>query len=128
MNDAHQTVAPPWPIRAAAIASLIAATLTGCASIASTATSRMSQHLAAAVLDQNDPETVRQGAPAYLILADSLIADDPENSALAQGGARLYAAYAAAFVSDPARAQRLTRRAVDYADRALCAELPPRIP
>jgi hypothetical protein len=110
-------------MRGAAIVVLVAAA--GCASIASTATSRMSQQLAAAVLDQNDPETVRQGAPAYLLLADSLIADDPENGALLQAGARLYAAYAAAFVSDPARAQRLTRRAVDYADRALCVELPP---
>ncbi len=125
MSEAHQTVAPPWSLRAAAIAGLIAAAMTGCASIASTATSRMSQQLASAVLNQNDPETVREGAPAYLLLADSLIADDPENSALLQGGARLYAAYAAAFVSDPARAQRLTRRAVDYADRALCVELPP---
>jgi len=111
-------------MRAAAIASLLAAAA-GCASITSTATSRMSQHLATALLDQNDPETVRQGAPAYLLLADSLIADDPENSALLQGGARLYVAYASAFVSDPQRAQRLTRRAVDYADRALCVELPP---
>jgi hypothetical protein len=110
--------------RVAAVLALVAAAA-GCASIASTATTRMSQHLAGALLDQNDPETVRQGAPAYLLLADSLIADDPENSALLQGGARLYAAYASAFVSDPARAQRLTRRAVDYADRALCAELPP---
>jgi len=85
----------------------------------------MSQHLTSALLDQNDPETVREGAPAYLLLADSLIADDPQNSALLQGGSRLYAAYASAFVSDPARQQRLTRRAVDYADRALCVELPP---
>jgi len=112
------------PTRAAAILGLAAAAA-GCASIASNATSRMSQHLAGALLDQNDPETVRQGAPAYLLLADSLIADDPGNSALLQGGAKLYVAYASAFVSDPARAQRLTRRAVDYADRALCIELPP---
>jgi hypothetical protein len=123
MNVGRQQRAPRWPWGAAAIASLIACTA-GCASIASTATTRMSQHLASALLDQNDPETVRQGAPAYLLLADSLIADDPENGALLQGGARLYAAYASAFVSDPARAQRLTRRAVDYADRALCLALP----
>jgi len=97
----------------------------GCASMVSSATSRMAQNLSAAVLDQDDPETVRQGAPAYLLLVDSLIADDPRSSTLLQGGARLYVAYAAAFVTDPARAQRLTRRAVDYADRALCLERPP---
>lgn len=91
----------------------------------STATARMSQSLAAAVLNQDDPETVRQGAPAYLLLVDSLIADDPQSSTLLQGGARLYVAYAAAFVIDPDRARRLTRRAVEYADRALCVEYPP---
>ncbi len=97
----------------------------GCASMMSTATARMSQNLAAAVLNQDDPETVRQGAPAFLLLVDSLIADDPQASTLLQGGARLYVAYAAAFVTDPDRARRLTRRAVEYADRALCVEYPP---
>jgi TRAP transporter T-component len=110
--------------RAAAIVSMVAAA-SGCASVMSSATTRMSQNLAAAVLNQNDPETVRQGAPAYLLLVDSLIADDPRNSALLQGGARLYVAYATAFVTDPERARRLTRRAVEYADRALCVEYPP---
>ena len=110
-------------LRAAAIAALVAAA-PGCASVVSTATSRMAQNLSTAVLNQNDPETVRQGAPAYLLLVDSLIADDPQSSTLLQGGARLYVAYASAFVTDPARARRLTRRAVEYADRALCVELP----
>lgn len=110
--------------RAAVIVSLAAAA-SGCASVMSSATTRMSQNLAAAVLNQNDPETVRQGAPAYLLLVDSLIADDPRNSAILQGGARLYVAYATAFVTDPERARRLTLRAVEYADRALCVEYPP---
>ena len=105
-------------------AAIVLLACAGCASMVSSATSRMAQNLSAAVLDQDDPETVRQGAPAYLLLVDSLIADDPRSSTLLQGGARLYVAYAAAFVVDPARAQRLTRRAVDYADRALCVELP----
>lgn len=109
----------------AAVFVILAAAGSGCANMMSAATARMSQNLAAAVLNQDDPETVRQGAPAYLLLVDSLIADDPESSALLQGGARLYVAYAAAFVTDPDRARRLTRRAVEYADRALCVEYPP---
>jgi hypothetical protein len=110
-------------LRAVAIAALVAAG-SGCASMVSSATSRMAQNLSAAVLNQDDPETVRQGAPAYLLLVDSLVADDPQSSALLQGGARLYVAYATAFVTDPVRARRLTRRAVEYADRALCVDLP----
>ena len=64
-------------------------------------TTRLADNLSAAVLNQNDPETVRQGAPAYLLLVDSLIEGDPENSAMLQTGARLYVAYATAFVEDP---------------------------
>jgi hypothetical protein len=112
------------PARVVVIMSMVAAG-TGCADMMSSATARMSQNLGSAVLNQNDPETVRQGAPAFLLLVDSLIADDPRNSALLQGGARLYAAYATAFVTDPERARRLTRRAVEYADRALCVDYPP---
>jgi TRAP transporter T-component len=111
------------PVRAVAIV-FLAAAVQACSSMVASATSRMAQNLSTAVLNQDDPETVRQGAPAYLLLVDSLIADDRESSPLLQGGARLYVAYAAAFVTDPERARRLTRRAVEYADRALCVELP----
>ena len=116
---------PGRAFRQAASIAFLVAVGSGCASMVSTATARMAQNLSAAVLDQDDLETVRQGAPAYLLLVDSLIADDPQASSLLQAGARLYVAYAAAFVTDPDRARRLTRRAVEYANRALCVELPP---
>jgi hypothetical protein len=110
----------------ARIAALLAlVVLTGCASLMASTTTRLANNLSAAVLNQNDPETVRQGAPAYLLLVDSLIEGDPENTAMLQTGARLYAAYATAFVEDPARARRLTQRAVEYADRALCLDFAP---
>ena len=118
--------APPFPRAFLVVAAALAAAVSaGCASFVSSATTRMSHNLSAAVLNQNDPETVRQGAPAYLLLVDSLIEGDPENSAMLQTGARLYVAYATAFVEDPQRARRLTRRAVDYADRALCRDFAP---
>lgn len=104
---------------------LALAMLSACASLMAPTTTRLANNLSAAVLNQNDPETVRQGAPAYLLLVDSLIEGDPENSAMLQTGARLYVAYAVAFVEDPQRARRLTRRAVDYADRALCRDFAP---
>ena len=50
----------------------------GCSSIMSSATTGLAESLTNAVLDQNDPETVRQGAPAYLLLIDGLIADNPK--------------------------------------------------
>lgn len=95
--------------------------MSGCASMASSATSKLANNLSAAILDQNDPETVAAGMPSYLLLADGLIEGDPENEAMLISGSKLYASYAAVFVKDPARARRLSLRARDYGDRALCA-------
>jgi hypothetical protein len=95
--------------------------LTGCASLASSATSKLANNLSSAILNQDDPETVQAGMPSYLLLSDSLIEGDPQNENLLLAGSRLYGAYAAAFVKEPERAKRLARKARDYSDRALCA-------
>jgi hypothetical protein len=96
------------------------AVLTGCSSMMSSATARLSEGLTSAVLDQNDPETVRQGAPAYLLMIDGLIASDPDNVDLLTTGAGLYSSYAASFVDDHDRASRLAERGRDYGWRGLC--------
>ena len=99
---------------------LIVVSLSGCAGIVTSATEGMASGLSDAILDQNDPETVEAGTPAYLLLIDGLIHDSPKNEALLLSGANLYSAYAGVFVKDTERAQRLTTRARDYAQRALC--------
>ncbi|MDH4134029.1 MAG: TRAP transporter TatT component family protein [Gammaproteobacteria bacterium] len=95
--------------------SLIAIALAACSGV-----STIAERLSSALLEQNDPETVEAGAPAYLILIDGLIADDPKNEDLLLSGAKLYSAYAGVFVKDPERAKRLTAHARNYAERALC--------
>ena len=47
--------------------------LSGCSYFLSSATGQMADDLSAAVLDQDDPAIVRDGAPAYLIALDGLI-------------------------------------------------------
>jgi hypothetical protein len=103
-----------------AVAMLVLLLSVGCSSMMASATSDLAESLTRAVLDQNDPETVRQGAPAYLLLIDGLIADDPENLDLLLAGASLYSSYAGAFVDDPERAARLSRKGRDYGWAALC--------
>jgi hypothetical protein len=95
--------------------------LSACSSLMSSTTARLADNLSAAVLNQNDPETVRQGAPAYLLLIDGLIADNPESVELLLAGAGLYSSYAGAFVDDPERAARLAVKARDYGWAALCS-------
>ncbi len=98
--------------------------LSGCQLLANSATTRLAEDVSAAVLDQEDVLIVRDGGPAYLIAIDGLIQGDPYNQTLLLAGARLYSAYASAFVSEPARAQRLTSRAKSYGQRALCVRHP----
>jgi hypothetical protein len=84
------------------------------------ATTRMADNLSAAVLNQDDAGLVRDGAPAYLIMIDGLIEGDPESEAMLLTGARLYSAYASAFVEEPERGVRLSLRARNYGHRSMC--------
>ncbi|MEM9208408.1 MAG: TRAP transporter TatT component family protein [Pseudomonadota bacterium] len=99
---------------------LLAVLNAGCASLVSNAASGFADNLSAAVLNQTDPETVRDGAPAYMLLLDSLIEGNPDDPTILAAAANFYASYGAVFADDPARAARLTERARDYATRALC--------
>jgi hypothetical protein len=96
--------------------------LTGCASLISSATTRMADNISLAILNQDDPATVRDGAPAYLLMIDGLIEGDPENTDLLLTGARLYGSYTSAFIEDETRAQRLAGKSLLYARTALCLE------
>ncbi len=98
--------------------------LFGCQLLAGRATNALAQNISSAVLDQEDILIVRDGGPAYLIAIDGLIQGDPDDTTLLLAGARLYSAYASAFVADPERVKRLTLHAKAYADRALCIQRP----
>ena len=65
------------------------------------ANQKLAENLSNAMLNQNDPETVRAGAPAYLLLIDSLIQDNPDHRDLLIGGARVYSGFALGLVDDP---------------------------
>jgi hypothetical protein len=111
-----------WTRRA--VAATLAAALVfvgGCASIANQAAGRLSSSLTAGITGHDDPDTVAAGLPAYLILIDGFIAEDPENEAFLLAGARLYSAYSGSFVIDAERRRRLADRGFDYARRGICA-------
>jgi len=97
--------------------------LSGCASLISSVTSDMADNLTQAILNQNDLETVRSGAPAYLLMIDSMIEGDPENTRLLLSGAKLYASYTTVFIADEERAKRLSNTSLEYAKAALCLEM-----
>jgi len=94
--------------------------LCACGNVMRKATNQFAENLTTAILDEDDPGTVRDGVPAYLLLIDGMIHGDAENPDALLAGAKLYGAYAGGFVDTPERAQRLASRAYDYARRALC--------
>lgn len=96
--------------------------LTGCASIANRASERFADNLGRGILNQDDPATVAEGLPAYLLLLDGLLEGDPNNAGTLRAAAKLYGAYAGNFVREPERAARLSKRAFDYAQRASCVD------
>jgi hypothetical protein len=96
--------------------------LAGCSSISGRIGDRLGSDLAAGLRNHDDPATVAEALPAYLLLLDGMIEGDPRNASLLRSAADLYAVYAGSFVADAERAQRLSARALDYARRAACVE------
>ena len=95
--------------------------LPACTTVVATAGTGLAGNLNSAILNQDDPELVRDGAPAYLLMLDSLVEGAPENASVLGSAAELYSAYGVVFVDDPVRAEKLTERALRYGRRAICA-------
>jgi hypothetical protein len=90
--------------------------MSGCASFIG---GKAADTLASAILNQDDPELVASGVPAYLLLVDGLISQSPDNPALLSAGAQLFALYGSRF-APPERAIPLTSKARRYGERAIC--------
>ena len=112
------------PIRKFLVTALLclpAPFLASCATVVATAGGGMAESLNSAIMNQDDPELVRDGAPAYLLMLDSFVEGAPDNVAALSAAAELYAAYGVVFVDDPVRARKLTARGRAYGRRALCS-------
>lgn len=106
---------------------LLAAALAGCAAIAGRAGDQFADQLGQAVYESNDPATVRDGLPAYLLLVDALVQGQApgkrRNASLLYAAAGLNAAYAGSFTGDDGdRARKLSSKAMAYARRATCLQ------
>nr|WP_321401407.1 TRAP transporter TatT component family protein [uncultured Desulfobacter sp.] len=83
--------------------------------------SNMMTSLSRSILNNNDLDMVASGAPAYLIMVDSLIDQDPDSADMLSSGAQLYTAYSDVFVTDKDRKKKLADKAMDYARQSICA-------
>ena len=97
--------------------------LGGCASMVSNAASSFGSNLSSSILNQDDPELVRDGMPAYILLLDSFLQGEEDNPEMLASAATMYTLYGAVFADDEARAAKLTARGRGYADDALCKRI-----
>jgi len=104
---------------------VIAVSLSGCASLMSSAASGLADSISDSVLNQDDPETAKAALPTFMVLIDGFINDNPEDPEILASGATLYASYGAIFADDEIRASRLTTRARGYAQKAMCVSYDP---
>ena len=93
------------------------ASLGGCANLVG---GMAADTLQAAILNQDDPELVASGLPAYLLLVDGMISRNGNNKDLLAAGSQLFALYGSRFEPDAERVVRLTMKARGYGERALC--------
>lgn len=106
---------------------LLALAGTGCATLVGRASDQLAAQLGSAITNSNDPATVRDGLPAYLLLIDGLVEGqkpgDRRNAGLLFAAAELNGAYAGNFTGDDReRARRLAAKAMDYARRGTCVQ------
>ena len=96
----------------------------GCASLMKNVTRPMLDNLINSAMKQQDPELVREGAPAYLLMIDGFIEGSPKDPDILSAAAQLYSAYVSAFLVDknPGRARLMSEKARDYAFRAMFIE------
>ena len=92
-------------------------------SCSSMATRQLTDSLVSGMLNQDDPDTVRAAIPAYLVLLDGMIKDDPTNPQLLVSASQLYGAFATGLIDEPTRSAKLTSHSYNYAHEALCIEL-----
>ena len=108
----------PSPNRCTLLAPLLLLALAGCAGVGG-----VTDSLGESIASQRDPELVREAAPAYLIMADTLARRSPDDADAQFTAARLYSTYAGSFVDDPERRRILSDTAHAYARAGLCLSL-----
>jgi len=104
------------------VAIIFAVVLSGCSAIVAQQTSGLADALGSAIRANKDLQTVKDGAPAYLLLMDAMVQQDPESPALLLGAADLYSFYGGVFVDDPARAVLFANKAMTFATQGSCLE------
>lgn len=110
------------PFRQLVITSLlpIVMGLNGCSYIIGSATEDFTDNLKQTILNYNDPDTVADALPPYLIMLEASANGDAENESLMFSTANMYGAYISLLPDDVIRKQRLSRKGLNFALQGGC--------
>jgi tetratricopeptide (TPR) repeat protein len=100
----------------------LAVLFSACSTIMSSTTSRLADNLSYAFENSMDMAVVEEAVPAYLLMMDALIKDNPDNASLLRTAAKLNASYADVFVKESERSRKMTDKALNMAFKAACAD------
>ncbi|NOQ35419.1 MAG: hypothetical protein GQ569_05930 [Methylococcaceae bacterium] len=96
--------------------------LNACTSLLSSATEDFGNNLSSAILNHNDPKTVTAAIPAYLLMQEALIKQQPDNQGLLFSTSTLYGSYAGLIDKDKQRSKALSHKALDFGQQAACLQ------
>ncbi len=94
--------------------------LSGCSYIIGSATQDFSDRLKQTLLDHNDPDTVAEAIPAYLLLMEASLAGERDNEDALFATANLYGSYLSLLPEQSPRKPGLSQKALDLAERGAC--------
>jgi len=95
--------------------------LNGCSYLINSATQDFSDNLKQTIMDHNDPATVTDALPAYLLMMEAATAGDDVNANQLLSTANLYGAYIS-LLPDDVRKPRLSQKSLDLALRGACLD------
>lgn len=98
----------------------LAALLAGCSAIVERQTQRLADDLETAIREYEDPATIADALPAYLLLLEARLQSNPDDAGLRLTTAQLTGTYATLFGNGEVSARRLTKRALVHARAGAC--------
>lgn len=94
---------------------------TGCARLINAKASAFADNLGQTMLDSNDPATVAESMPTFIVLVESMVKGSPEDPSLLKAAAQLNSTYATTFINnDETRQKTLATNGFNYAKQAAC--------
>ena len=97
--------------------------VSGCSYFISSQATQFADNLSLTIKNSDDPGTIADALPAYILLLDSMLQQQPGNVPMLLAASELNNAYVNLLgESDSERARKVTRKSLDYATRAVCLQ------